>query len=205
MRREFAAFSLRRGSRCRRSPPASTEYPATSAPRTGRAAPGLADGADAIQLREHPLRRHHARADARRLRDIHQHRGQLVVLVGQRHAALQVRGVLAARPASAPLRSRRRVRTAHRPRSRRHRDCGSQSAWIETKMSARGLARQVHAFAQRNEAVVVARQIRLHAGLGVDASAPARARSPAPRLFRACRWRRWRRDPGRHDPHRWQR
>src|SRR6478609_5425581 len=129
---------------------------------------GLADGTHTVQLSQHALGRHHARADAGGLRYIHQHRGQLVVLVAQRHTALEVHRVfLLGEPAGCLARCAAVGEHIHR--GARDLAPGDRIRMDGDEDVGARIARDADALAQRNEAVFGAREYRAHARLRVDA------------------------------------
>ena len=126
------------------------------------------DVADAVQLVHHLLRGIDARAHARALRKIEQHRGQHAVLVVERHAADQVGRILAIRqPARGFV-----ARAARRQHVHRRADDGAVAVRIGMDRDEHvGLlpARARDALAMLDEMIAVARQHGAHAGLAIDA------------------------------------
>ena len=117
------------------------EEAAPAAPATcGRRRPGPAA--------QHALGGLHAGADAGRLRQVHQHRGQLRRSCRPATRRPSGRPRFRVRPASAPPRWWRRGRRARKPRSRTHRGCGWIGMHGDEDVGARR-ARDVDALAQR--------------------------------------------------------
>ncbi len=128
----------------------------------------LADFADAVERLQHVLRRHHARGDARGLRQIEQHVGEHGVLVIELDAALQVGRVFAlGQPARGLARSAAIRQHVHR--RTRHVGIGDGIGVDRHEQVRLGAPGSRVPLAQADEVVAVAREHRLHAGLRVDA------------------------------------